>query len=234
VDNNFVNQSFLGRESLADGGLSLDYVVPPKYVGNQWIEAIAQVVSGEGSEDQPVVNNNAFVQSPAFNGHLLWNHDVAKDWNLEVGGSFYAGKHDADVRQSTFLYGLDGTLIHQDPTGKFNNQIFEAEAIYGTTDTSHTDTQHSFGAYVLAQQQINHDWYAGVRLDWTKDAIDERRQIWGVSPYLSWYWSEFLRWRIEYQHRGGAGDNAPSEDALLFQATFIFGTHPPHPYWAMR
>ena len=52
-----------------------------------------------------------------------------------------------------------------------------------------------------------------------------------MSPYVSWYWSEFLRWRLQYQHRGG---DAPSEDVLYLQATFIFGAHPPHPYWAMR
>lgn len=53
----------------------------------------------------------------------------------------------------------------------------------------------------------------------------------GGSPYVSWYWSEFLRLRAEYQHRGGDVDSA---NVLYFQATYIFGVHPPHPYWAMR
>src|SRR5207249_9217872 len=40
AENNFVNQSFLGAEALTDNGLSLSYVVPPKLVGNQYIEVV--------------------------------------------------------------------------------------------------------------------------------------------------------------------------------------------------
>jgi hypothetical protein len=106
-----------------------------------------------------------------------------------------------------------------------------AEAIYGDVDTSRTDTQHALGAYVLAQQQINRDYYAGVRLDWTQNPLDDQQEVWAVSPYVSWYWSEFLRFRVEYQHKGG---DVKDEDTLYFQCTFIYGAHPPHPYWAMR
>ena len=91
--------------------------------------------------------------------------------------------------------------------------------------------RNAWGAYLLGQQQLNRDWYAGLRLDWTQDPNDDSLERWAVNPYVSWYWSEFLRWRLQYQHRGGDG---PSEDVLYLQATFIFGAHPPHPYWAMR
>ena len=114
---------------------------------------------------------------------------------------------------------------------RFNNQLFMAEAIYGQVDTSRTETQNALGAYVLAQQQINRDYYAGVRLDWTQNPLDDKQEVWAVSPYLSWYWSEFLRFRVEYQHKGG---DVKDEDTLYFQCTFIYGAHPPHPYWAMR
>lgn len=232
VDNSFVVQSFLGGESLNDAGLSLSYVVPPDLVGGNYIEAIAEVISGEGGGDEaPVLNNDAFVDGPALNTHLLWNHDVARDWNLELGGSWLTGKHNDDNQQNVNLFGGDLTLIHTDPTGRFFNQLFQAEAIYGIVDSSRDDTQHAFGFYLLGQQQINRDWYAGVRLDWTEDALDEHREVWGVSPYVSWYWSEFLRFRAEYQHKDG---DVPSEDSLFFQVTWVFGAHPPHPYWAMR
>jgi len=232
VDNSFVNQSFLGSESLNDSGLSLSYIIPPNLVAGQYIEAIVEVISGEGNnEDGPVLNNSAFVDSPALNAHLLWNHDITRDWNLEIGGSFLTGKRNDDNRQNANLYGADVTLIHTDPSGRFNNQLFQAEAIYGDIDTSRTDTQHGFGAYLLAQQQLNHDLYFGCRLDWTKNALDDRQEVWGVSPYISWYWSEFLRFRLEYQHKGG---DVKEEDTLFFQCTFIYGAHPPHPYWALR
>jgi hypothetical protein len=92
-------------------------------------------------------------------------------------------------------------------------------------------TQNAWGAYVLGQQQLGRDWYTGLRLDWTENAVNDGQQVWGVSPYITWYWSEFLRFRLEYQHKDG---DVPAEDVLYFQATWIFGAHPPHPYWVMR
>ena len=52
-----------------------------------------------------------------------------------------------------------------------------------------------------------------------------------MSPYLTWYWSEFLRFRVEYQHKAG---DVPRENTLYFQVTWVFGAHPPHPYWSMK
>lgn len=232
IDNNFVNQSFLGAESLNDAGLSLSYVIPPRYVGGQYIEAIAEIMSGEGGgEESPVLNNSAAVDGPALNTHLLWNTDIGGAWNMELGGSWLMGKRNDDNRQNANLFGVDLTLIHTDPSGRFNNLLLQAEAIYGITDVDRESTQHSLGAYALAQQQLNRDLYAGVRLDWTQNALDDKQEVWGVSPYISWYWSEFLRFRVEYQHKGG---DAKEEDTLFFQCTFIYGAHPPHPYWALR
>jgi hypothetical protein len=231
VDNAFAVQSFLGPESLNDSGLSLSYVIPPKLVGSEYVEVVAEIISGEGGEENPILNNDAFVDGPAMNTHILWNHDLNKDWNLELGASWLYGKHNNDNQQDAHLFGADFTLLHTDPTGRFNNQLFQAELFYGNVDSSRAETQHSWGAYVLRQQQLNRDWYVGARFDWTQDALDDSRQIWAVSPYVSWYLSEFLRLRLEYQHRGG---DVPDEDILWFQATFTFGAHPPHPYWAMR
>jgi hypothetical protein len=231
-DNNFAGQSFLGAEALTDNGLSLSYVIPPHLVANQYIEVVAEIISGEGGgEESPVLNNDALVDSPALNSHILWNHDVARDWNLELGASWLTGKHNNDNRQNVNLFGGDVTLIHVDPTGGFFNQLLQLEMIYGDVDTSRIDTQNAYGGYLLAQQQLNRDWYAGVRFDWTKNAVDDTQEVWGVSPYVSWYWSEFLRFRTEYQHKSG---DVPTEDTLYFQATWIFGAHPPHPYWAMK
>jgi hypothetical protein len=229
VDNAFAVQSFLGPEALEDSGLSLSYVLPPKLVGDQYIELVAEIISGEGSDGAPVLNNNAFVDGPALNTHMLWNHDIAKDWNIEVGGSWLTGRHDND--QDANIYGADVTLIHIDPTGRFNNQLLQGEVFYGDVGTRERGTQSSTGAYVLAQQQLNRDWYIGTRLDWTQDALNDNKEIWGASASLTWYLSEFLRLRVEYEHRGG---NVPDEDIVWFQCNFVFGAHPPHPYWAMR
>ena len=221
-----VNQAFLAPEALVDSGLSLSYVIPPKLVANQYIEVIAEIIDGEGGESEsPPLSGDLTIDSPATNFHALWNHDVTRDVNVELGTSWLSAQGNASVN----LYGFDATLLRTDPTGQFNNQVFQAEAIYG-----HVAGESAWGFYVLGQQQLNKDFYAGLRIDWTQNPLDDvgdAAELWAVSPYVSWYWSEFLRFRLEYQHRGGDVDDA---DVVFLQATYIFGAHPPHPYWSMR
>lgn len=228
-----VNQAFLAPESLVDSGISLSYVLPSSMTWGQYIEAIVEVISGEGGgSESSSLPGDLTVDSPAINVHLLWNSDIASDWNLEVGGSWLWGKRSSDNDTDLNLFGLDATLVHRDPTGRFNNQLFQAELIYGDLDRIDDDgTSHAWGGYLLAQQQINRDWYAGVRLDWTQNPGDSNQEAWAVSPYVSWYWSEFLRFRLMYQHKDG---DVTDENVLYFQATWVYGTHPPHPYWSMK
>jgi hypothetical protein len=230
TDAPFVNQAFLAPEALTDAGLSLSYVIPNPW--NQYFEVITEIISGEGANAaSPTLHGDLSVDSPALNTHFLWNTDIGKDWNLELGTSYLMGHADRDNSLDVRLFGGDATLIHTDPTGRFNNQLIQAELIYGNVDQPRGNTADSLGAYLLVQQQLNRDWYTGVRLDWTEDANNDKKEAWGVSPYVSWYWSEFLRFRVEYQHKDG---DVPNNDIVFFQATWIFGAHPPHPYWAMK
>ena len=218
-----VNQAFLAPEALIDSGLSLSYVIPPRFVADQYIELIAEIVTGEGAgSESPTLGGDIEVDSPAVNLHALWNRDLGGDINLELGASWLTAQGNSSVN----LYGVDATLVRTDPTGRFNNQLLQAEAIYGSVAG-----EEAWGFYVLGQQQLHKDWYAGVRVDWAQNPAASEQEIWAVSPYVSWYWSEFLRFRLEYQHRDGDVENA---DVVYLQATYIFGAHPAHPYWSMR
>ena len=227
-----VNQAFLAPEALTDSGLSLSYVVPPQLIGNQYVEIVSEVLAGEGAgAESPTLRGDLNVDSPGFNNHILWNTNVSPTWNLELGGSWLYGHAGPDYGQDVNLFGGDVTLIHTDPTGGFFNQLFQAEAIYGSTYDEDANHRNNWGAYVLGQQQLTRDWYAGVRLDYTQDPNSDHDETYAVNPYVSFYWSEFLRFRVQYQYKSG---DTPEENNLFFQATYIFGAHPPHPYWAMR
>lgn len=177
-----VNQAFLSPEALTDAGLSLSYVVPPKYTGNQYIEFIAEILSGEGaSSESPTLGGDIDVDSPALNLHALWNHDLSNDLNLEIGGSWLTAKRSSDNGENVNLYAIDATLIHTDPTGRFNNQLLQAELFYGGIDQPDGgDTQHALGAYLLGQQQIHKDYYIGLRLDWTENPNDDGQETWAA------------------------------------------------------
>ena len=80
-------------------------------------------------------------------------------------------------------------------------------------------------------------WSAGFRYDWTEYPQTPGHE-WAVQPYLAFTPSEFLRFRLGYKHterssRDGInlnGGSARSVDELLFQASFILGAHPAHPF----
>jgi hypothetical protein len=83
-------------------------------------------------------------------------------------------------------------------------------------------------------------WSAGFRYDWTQYPVNPGKE-WAVQPYLSFMPSEFLRFRLGYKHTerseccsySGFTDNGGSArkvDEILFQATFILGAHPAHPF----
>src|SRR5688500_8813065 len=81
-----VNQAFLAPEALTDSGLSLSYVIPPKLVGDQYIELIAEIITGEGAHSEsPTLDGDIEVDSPALNLHALWNRDITDDINFELG-----------------------------------------------------------------------------------------------------------------------------------------------------
>ncbi len=226
----FVNQAFLAPEELSDAGLSLSWLIPNPW--DQYFEVTFEIISGEGaSSESPTLSGDLSVDSPAFNTHLRWNVDVARGWNLEIGGSWLYGRADADNARDVNLLGGDLTLVRADPSGGFNNFLLQSEFIHGIIDEPGGFTACSWGCYVLAQQQLHKDWYIGTRLDWTEDPNDPSLESWGVEPYVSWYWSDFLRFRLAYQHRAG---DVPDADIVALQVTWVFGAHPPHPYWSMR
>ena len=93
------------------------------------------------------------------------------------------------------------------------------------------------GWYAYAEVQPWRRWLGGVRYDNTQFPLDPGRE-WAVEPYVAFLPSEFLRFRLAYKHtershRSPFNDSGPSArlvDELLFQATFLLGAHPAHPF----
>ena len=217
-----VGRSFLSHEALSDSGVSIGYAIP---AGANRFELTAEIITGEGGgEEAPVLNNTANIDVPAFNLHGAWKRQFGA-WNLEAGTSWLTAKRNDDNRQNVNLFGLDFTATRKGGKDRVGDTLIRAEAIFGHIDTSRDESQHAWGAYLLVQQQLTKEWLAGLRLDWTEDATDDRRAVWALSPHVMWQPSDGLRFRLEYQHVNG---DAPDEHTLWFQAIFSVGGHHGH------
>jgi len=209
----YVLQSFLAPEALSDTGLQISYRIP-----NPWgehFEITTEINSGEGTS----------TRTPSIVNHLLWHKHLNKHAYFELGLSNLWGTSTGEgegTNRDIWLWGIDALLVRHDPTGGFFNQILQAEAIYGRTRQPGGSLQTAWGAYLLAQQQFARDWHAGLRLDYTQNANDSDEKIYGLSPYITWYWNDNLRFRLQYEHRTG---DVPTENLLFFQVTWNFGAH---------
>ncbi|MCB9838164.1 MAG: hypothetical protein H6813_02395 [Phycisphaeraceae bacterium] len=231
------SQAFLGPEGMSTIGASASWLVPNPW--DQFFELTGELINADGGEESPILGGPD-AQNPAYLAHLKWFRDVGDYGSLELGGSYLYAKTAPDNDFDANVFGIDATLKLPDPDAPNLRGFLWQSELYASRNDVFTDpggfSNNSWGMYSFVQRQFDQSWYAGVRFDYTEFPNDELRgpgdRDWGVSPYITWYLSEFLRLRFEYQHHefetGGSWDH---EDNFYLQLTFVLGAHPPHPYW---
>ena len=93
-----------------------------------------------------------------------------------------------------------------------------------------TKLNDPIGYFAYAQVRLSRRTYLGARWDDTAALMDASLRARAVSGYLTWYASEFLRFRFGYEHGFGNLEVAERNTAFA-QLDFVFGSHPPEPYW---
>jgi len=108
-------------------------------------------------------------------------------------------------------------------------------------DGSGRDNLQAWGAYSYVQSKVSRRVIVGVRGDFyqpdSKDYADTPDASivplaytpgdayrWQVVPYVTWMQSDFVRFRLEYDHADGRGMEKP-EDVLWLQMIFAAGPH---------
>ncbi len=234
-------QSFFGPEGMHSIGASLSWLVPNPW--DEYLEWTMEVTNADGGAESPILGGpNA--DNPAVVGHLKFFKDVGETASIELGASYLFAHTGSDTDFNANVFGLDAAYMWTDPDpSKFRGFTIQGEAFWAQNDIDRgpfgSTRNRSFGAYVFGQYQFDRDWYAGLRADYTDFPNSETRgnedSDFALSPYLTWYISEFARLRLEYQHRlFEIDDDSADEDALFLQMTFVIGAHPPHPYWVHR
>jgi len=84
------------------------------------------------------------------------------------------------------------------------------------------------------QWQFDRRIYAGLRYDHTDTLFNPGLVRESVTPYLSYYFSEFLRFRINYEHRWSDFATEDGRNSVYFELNWIFGSHPPEPFWVNK
>jgi len=147
----------------------------------------------------------------------------------------------------TSVLGADLTFLWE-PTDnmRYDNTVWRTEAYLLNKDIlapdgSGEDTLRSWGAYSYYQKKLNRSTDAGLRVDYFEPDVKEYAALPGLSlsplavtesgahqwlfaPYVTWYQSPWVHWRLEYNHLANH-EMGPDEDAVFLQCIFAAGPH---------
>ena len=130
----------------------------------------------------------------------------------------------------TMVGGADLTL-NWEPVNKakYKGFTWRSEFLYAYKEVKdkagNNDVITSWGAYSYMQYKPIRNWIFGVRGDITQPFILDNagKYTWGVVPYITWWQSPWVRFRLEYDHIHWF-EGEPEHRAML-QVTFSVGPH---------
>jgi len=224
-------RNFLGEEGLSEKGFEATIVPDLPF----YLEGLVGVFNG----DNEAAFGHGKLSQPLVTGRLRTFIELADEHAIQLGVSGANGQTSDRLRSQLAAFDLKYKFR---PDGWLHPLLtVGAEGIYSIrrveNDLGQKTTRDRFGWYGYAEVQPWRRWAAGLRYDWSQFPVNPGRE-WAVEPYVTFWPSEFLRFRLAYKHTDRSQREAFSEnggsgrlvDELLFQASFILGAHPAHPF----
>lgn len=237
-------QQFLGDHGYTSNGVSAQFFVPTPGEGNS-LEATAQILGG----GEIGVAEEYEGADPSGVGRLAWFFDLGLGHDIEVGGSAFYGKHIEEVivapgpppvidtahNLTAQLYGIDFTYKWKPfEAGEWRSFLVGGEAYYADLDQPTGPDSHPKGFFLWTQVQFNRSLYLGLRYDFTEAIEDPDDETQSIGVFLSYYTTEFLRFRVGYEHFKSDIDDLDDLDSAYLEFNFVIGSHPVEPYWVNR
>lgn len=233
---------FFGDEGLVEKGLEATIIPDLPF----YLEGLVGIFNGDNED----AFGRATLRRPLATGRLRTFFELG-DHGLLLGMSVASGY--TDERNRSTILGWEGRYKYR-PEGWLHPLVtLTGEALYSTRkvdvgvdvdgdggiDLIDKRERDRFGWYTGLEVQPFRRWAGGVRYDWSQYPVDPGRE-WSVEPYIAFWPSEFLRFRLGYKRTERSTQareafnlndaSARKVDELLFQATFILGAHPAHPF----
>lgn len=215
--------NFLGAEGFVQDGVSGQFFLPS---GSEraTLEATVQVLDGGGlplADDVPD-------QQVAALAHMKWFRDVSDTTNVELGLSGYEADSDHQ------LVGLDATWKWKPLAGgEWRSFLIGAELFQSRLDDPALGDD-PLGWYAWTQYQFDRNLYLGLRYDRAEELEDASDTTATSGAYLTYYTTEFLRFRLGCEHAESDVDELDGRNTALLELNFVYGSHPVEPYWVNR
>ena len=85
-----------------------------------------------------------------------------------------------------------------------------------------TEPEAALRVWTLAEVKLSRQWIAGGRYEWVENPEDPTESAWLASPALTYWQSEYVRMRAEYDVLGNPGNTTGQ---FTLRITFAMGPH---------
>lgn len=207
-------------------------VLLPELIPGAVMELNADVVDGGA-----VALGDGRHDHPGFLGHYNLFFTVADthDFNFGVSGYYEGGPHRAGLLALDALYKWKPLAAGEFHSLVIGGELFAANRRFAPDpEVAATRVAKPIAGYAFAQYQLSWHVYAGARYDYAQDISTPSLATQVAAGYLSYYTSEFLRFRAGYEHRWS---DLPADDGVnsfIAEVNVVFGSHPTEPYWVNR
>lgn len=234
---------FLGDEGLVEKGVEGTWVA-------DFLPFYLEVLGGVFNGDNETAFGKGRLTRPLYTGRVRSFFELGDLNAVQLGLSAAHGQTEDNLDNTILGFDLRYKLrpegwLHPllTVTGEALYGIRRVEGLGDPTDSGlepfagKKHWRNRFGWYASAEVQPFRRWSGGVRYDWTEFPVAPGKE-WAVEPFLTFFPSEFLRFRVGYKHterthrdlfntNGASGRIA---DELFLQGSFILGAHPAHPF----
>lgn len=233
-----VIQNFFGEDGLSASGVRLQNWIP-----NPWdipIELTGEVLRGNNGPSFSGISRR-----PIFNIHVKTFFEPAQNSTLELGGTMMFGDENPRLddgagafitrksgqdRFGIHVLGADATLIQNFSGGrvlKFQNEVYLQDRGLNSTIQSSNINHNPWGFYSLLDYRFSPKFSAGIRSDYLEPlgVVDQHGRTTAISPYLTFWQSEFANFRLQYSHTDPADAGGIVDNAIYLQANFLIGSH---------
>ena len=251
VDQPLINGRMFGGDGMRGPGMQLSYLVPlPIYaeamvaLQNSQGETMASFRSVRGED---LFGRTLIERQVEGVGDLVITPRLATSFNpsdtqtVLVGVSGAFGPNGSGESARTQIYGIDFyykwkplQAVKGWPFVAWQTEVMNRQYDNAADGTFPEEQLRDWGGYTQVIWEFTPRWVAGVRADYVAgkegdltDPLRERRVR--VSPNLTFYPSEFSKWRVQY-NRDDVATRGDIVHSVFLQWEFLIGTHGAHTF----
>lgn len=173
---------------------------------------------------------------PGFLGHynLFFTLADTHDFNLGLSGYYEGGPERAGLAVADVLYKWKPLAAGEFHSFVLGGELFYADRRFDLVEVPGRLTTKPWAGFAFAQAQLSWHVYLGGRYDYAQDIAQPDLVTQVAAGYLSYYTSEFLRFRVGYEHRWSDLPEQDGVNSFIAEVNVVFGSHPTEPYWVNR